>query len=375
MFRNLSRRLAAGDGVRIFKFDGFGTGLAHTGAGRFADDVDRLLWLADELREDTSTSSGGLWVTASTGSWPSPFWLMSADAIWRGGPDLGRQGDGSPRQQWITFRDSMVYKWVVQRAPLFPLGNLAVGGVVWSSVEEPGAYLSSYDLEDFKSEVRSYFISGVSLQELLIQPALLTSDHWDVLADAANKSRQYSTALRDAHWAGGDPAAGEVYGYASYGCPPCRGLISWRNPQGVAQNLSFTLRAALSLPRAWPGGSVGGRWRLEPIWPQATPTRPPQHLPSADFDAGSTTPAIAAVPPSALRALAAGASEAAAPDPTAAAMQNRGDGGRRLAATATREVPFAKSQRRFDPVALDETLHVELGAFELWVVLALPLSP
>jgi len=326
LLRNVSRRLVLNSDIRMFKFDGFGAGLGASGADRFPEDVDRLLWLADELRE-TAREAGkaDLWVTVSTGSWPSPFWLLSGSAIWRGGPDLGRQGFGSPRQQWITFRDSMVYLWVVKRAPLFPLSSLALGGVVWSSVEEPGAYLSSYDLEDFRSEVRSYFLSGAALQELLIQPALLTAEHWDVVADAANKSRRFSGLLRDSHWAGGDPGVGEVYGYASYGCTPCTGLLSWRNPQGVPQNLTFALRAALSLPQAWPGGSVGGKWHLSPVWP----TLPPQGGEAGDGGA------------------------AASPSPAAAGA----------------------CERRFGAVSLDEELRVEFGAFEHWAVLALPLAP
>lgn len=268
-FRSTARELVLRAGLRVLKFDGIGAGAGATGAGRFAEDVDSLLHLSAELQDETA-SDGDLWITVSTGSWPSPFWLLSANALWRGGPDLGRQGVGSPRQQWITFRDAMVHSWVVRRAPLFPLSGLALGGVVWSSVEEPGAYLSSYDLEDFTTEVRSFFLSGAALQDLLIQPALLQPAHWEVLADAVNVSRRHSAVLSDAHWAGGDPAKGEVYGYASYECPPCLGLLSWRNPLPVPQNFTFSLRSALSLPQAWPGGAVGGQWHLKPLWPAAT---------------------------------------------------------------------------------------------------------
>lgn len=302
--------------VRVFKFDGIGSGLRTTGAGKYSQDVDRLLELSRELREDAaSTDSRSTWISITTGSWPSPFFLDAANAVWRGGPDLGRQGDGSPRQQWITFRDTMVHSWVVQRAPLFPLSGLSLGGIVWSGVEEPGAYLSSYAFEEFQAEVRSFFLTGAAVQDLLIQPALLKDAHWDVLADAVNVSRQHGGVLRDAHWAGGDPAVGEVYGYAAYGCSPCRGVLSWRNPKQTSQNLTFTLRSALALPRAWPGGAAGGLWAVTPLWPQP---------------ASSTSAAAAGAP---------------------------------------------ALQPEFNSVSLDSELRRELAPFELWAVEAVPLLP
>lgn len=42
----------------------------------------------------------------------------------------------------------------------------------------------------------------------------------------------------------------QVYGYGAYSCPPCLGLMTWRNPIAERQNASFTLRKALSLPQA-----------------------------------------------------------------------------------------------------------------------------
>ncbi|CAE8740324.1 unnamed protein product, partial [Polarella glacialis] len=276
-FRNASRQLLLGSGVRFFKFDGVGAGLGKPGAGDFGEDVDKLLQLTAELREDAlaadnlASSSGRrpsseLFVSAATGSWPSPFWLTSVDSVWRGGPDLGRKGVGSERQQWITFRDAMVYESVVQRAPLFPLSGLSLGGIVWSGAEEPGVYLNSYGLEDFVDEVMSFFMSGASQQELQVQPELLAPAHWDALASAVNVSRQNRELLLDSHWIGGDPAKGDAYGYASYACPPCAGLLSWRNPLAETRSVEFTLRSALALPQSWPGGAVGGRWRMQPIW-------------------------------------------------------------------------------------------------------------
>eukprot|EP00929_Paragymnodinium_shiwhaense_P050640 TRINITY_DN254_c0_g3_i1.p1 TRINITY_DN254_c0_g3~~TRINITY_DN254_c0_g3_i1.p1 ORF type:complete len:940 (+),score=152.14 TRINITY_DN254_c0_g3_i1:84-2903(+) len=286
-FRNATRDLVWKAGVRAFKFDGFSDGLGAKGAsGTKAAAADAILSLAAALREEASAATAAavaaaskenavatpvpaqlpLWVTASTGAWPSPYWLLAADAIWRDGPDLGREGVGSPRQQWITFRDSMVYERVVRRSPLFPLASLSTGGVVWSRAEESGAYLNSFDIDDFRIDVRSFFLSGASLQELQVQPELLAPIHWDIIADAANVSKHHAAVLRDAHWIGGDPAAGEVYGYGSFACPPCSGFVSLRNPGARHRNITFTLRRALALPREWQGGAEDGVWRIQRLW-------------------------------------------------------------------------------------------------------------
>ena len=188
-------------GVNFFKFDGLGT--KSTGVD-FAEDVDRLIFLVNELRRSDSIKT-----SAFTDVWPSPWWLCSVDFLWRGGANLGMKGAGSPRQQWITFRDSMV-RDVLRRAQLFPLSSLSTGGLVWSRAEEPGAYFNSYNIEDFAQEVQSFFMSGVMHQDLQIQPALLAPAYWDILASYVNVSMKHADILRHSHWMGGDPSQGEV---------------------------------------------------------------------------------------------------------------------------------------------------------------------
>ena len=83
-------------GVNYFKFDGFGAGNNQPGAVDFGGDVEGLLELIARLRQ----RQPDVFVNPSTGSWPSPFWLLWADSIWRQGSDHGVQGKGSLRQQW-----------------------------------------------------------------------------------------------------------------------------------------------------------------------------------------------------------------------------------------------------------------------------------
>ena len=220
-FFNASLNLVE-NGITFFKFDGIGAiGAGKSSGAVDAEDVDRLIFLVNHLRHresprqasGTSGTSGmgaRFQASAFTGAWPSPWWLCSMDFVWRGGPDLGRKGVGSPRQQWITFRDSMVHD-LSRRAQLFPLSSLSVGGIVWSRAEEPGAYLNSFDMEGFAQEVQSFFLSGVMHQDLQIQPALLAPAYWDILGSYINISTKYADVLRDSHWMGGDPSQGEAW--------------------------------------------------------------------------------------------------------------------------------------------------------------------
>ena len=177
-------------GVGFFKFDGIGTqneGVIDPAAGR---DFDAMLRLIAELRALRS----GLYVSQTVGTWPSPWWLLHVDNIWRGGEDHSFAGIGSDRQQWITYRDAQVYHHVVRRAPLFPLSSLMLHGIILARHAER---LATTDRADFMSEARSFFGSGVQLQELYLSPDLLTRENWDDLARAAKWARANADILRD----------------------------------------------------------------------------------------------------------------------------------------------------------------------------------
>ena len=54
------------------------------------------------------------------------------------------------------------------------------------------------------------------LQELYITPSFLTSSQWDALAESILWARSQMSTLVDSHWVGGDPAKGDVYGWAAW---------------------------------------------------------------------------------------------------------------------------------------------------------------
>ena len=118
---------------------------------------------------------------------------------------------------------------------------------------------------DFADECWSYFASGTGLQEMYISPDLLTAQNWDDLAAAARWARERAATLLDSHWIGGDPARGNIYGWASWS--PQRAVIALRNPAGHAQSLQLDLSAALELP-----AGASRSWRVTS--PRAAPGAP-----------------------------------------------------------------------------------------------------
>ncbi len=107
---------------------------------------------------------------------------------------------------------------------------------------------------DFADELWSYFSTGTGLQELYISPDLLSDGNWDELAAAARWARAHAATLRDSHWIGGDPARGEVYGWASWS-PDCA-IVALRNPDTRPRKFTLDLVRALELP-----AGVGRTWQ------------------------------------------------------------------------------------------------------------------
>lgn len=240
-FRDVCLEMVDRYGVNAFKFDGLSQGLDSRGAGdEFAGDVEALLRLTGDLRRHRPD----LFINATTGTWPSPFWLLYVDSIWRDGYDMGFHGSGSRRQQWITYRDMIVFRQVIGRAPLYPLNSLMTQGIVHSRFGTAAGL--SDDLADWKSEVRSFFASGTQLQELYVRPQLLTPEMWDVLAEGARWSAKNADILVDVHWVGGDPGEGQPYGFAAW--QPRGAVLALRNPAAETRIIEIDVAQAFELP-------------------------------------------------------------------------------------------------------------------------------
>jgi hypothetical protein len=161
----------------------------------------------------------------------------------------------------------------VEDGPLFPLNSLMLHGLVYARYAER---LGNDPNHDFRDEVHSYFGTGTQLQEMYITPTLLSSDDWDVLAEAAKWSRDNAQTMKDSHWIGGDPARLEVYGWASWSQK--KAIVTLRNPSDKAQDLTATLSTLLELPaHAAPGYAARSPWKADANQPKPTISAQERH--------------------------------------------------------------------------------------------------
>ena len=249
-FRDVCTKMLREYGLNYFKFDGIGVGGRPAGTNNeFARDMNALLRLISDLRR----VKPDVFINITTGTWASPFWLWYGDSIWRSGRDWGTHGWGSKRQQQITYRDKETYHNVVIRAPLHPLNSLMTQGVMFANHGLPN------ESEALADDIRAFFAGGTDCQELYITPSLMRPQDWDALAEAAQWSRSNADVLVDTHWIGGDPARGEIYGWASWS--KRKGILSLRNPLDKPGTITIDIGKAFELPM-----DAAKRYSLKSPW-------------------------------------------------------------------------------------------------------------
>lgn len=253
-YRDICVEMIEKYGVNFFKYDGIAHGIDSRGAGEeFAPDVESLLELILELRRHRPD----VFVSNTTGTWPSPYWLFYGDSIWRNGHDWNAFGAGSKRQQWITYRDMIVYRMIARRAPLYPLNSLMTVTVCYAQLGT--ATQMTDDVDDLIDEIRMAFGSGTQTFELYLTPQMMNPAGWDALADAARWARDRGDVLVDVHWIGGDPGAGQPYGYAAWS--PRGAVLTLRNPTELAAVIAIDAATVFELPPSAPK-----RCRLKSPW-------------------------------------------------------------------------------------------------------------
>jgi len=269
-FRDVCAEMIREYGASFFKFDGIAQGINSPGSGdEFAPDVEALLRLTADLRQIRPD----VFISITTGTWPSPYWLWYGDSVWRNGHDWNAHGAGSVRQQWITYRDMTTRKMIAQRGPLYPLNSLMIVAVCYAQLGT--ATKMSDDTDDLIDEIRMAFGGGTQTLELYVTPKMLQPRAWDALAEAANWARENGDVLVDSHFVGGDPGEGQPYGYASWS--PRKGILVLRNPGEAAASLTLDVANAFELPASAPRS-----YRL------ASPWKEDQERPKITLRAGRT---------------------------------------------------------------------------------------
>ena len=236
----------------FFKFDGISAQFSATGPDSGAtgeENAEGIIDIEQKLRE----VKPDVFFNTTVGTWASPFWFHVTDAVWRQEKDWGTMGNqGNSREQWITYRDRLVYQNFVQNSPLCPINTLMTHGFILSNYGD-GVSSMSRNYNDIVREMRCAFACGSGLVEIYADFALMNSINggklWGDLSECILWQKTQEDVLPDVHWVGGNPWDGvkaNVYGWAAWNGE--RATLALRNPSASAQTFTTTLREALDIP-------------------------------------------------------------------------------------------------------------------------------
>ena len=252
-FKDAAYNLVKNQGdYKFFKFDGISGQFSAVGpdagdtGNENAEGIIRLeRYVREELRED-------IFFNTTVGTWASPFWYQISDATWRQENDHDRIGNNAiKRENWITYRDRLVYQNYVTNSPICPINTLMTHGFMLTQFGPPAGDERDYDA--VLREMRCAFVCGSGVVELYVDYALLNSINngqlWADIAECIAWQKRNADVLPDAHWVGGNPWNGsshEVYGWASWN--GTKSTLALRNGGNDEQTYTFTLREALNIP-------------------------------------------------------------------------------------------------------------------------------
>ena len=236
----------------FFKFDGISAQFSATGPDAGAtgeENAEAIIDIELKLRE----VKPDVFFNTSVGTWASPFWFQATDAVWRQEQDWGTVGNqGNTREQWITYRDRLVYQNFVQNSPLCPINTIMTHGFILSNYGGGVANMSR-NYNDVVRELRCAFACGSGMVEVYADFALMNSINngalWGDLAECIKWQKAQEDVLPDIHWVGGNPWDGSkanVYGWAAWNGE--KATLALRNPAASAQTFTTTLREALDIP-------------------------------------------------------------------------------------------------------------------------------
>ena len=171
----------------------------------------------------------------SNGAWLSPWWLMSVDAVWM--INAGDAAGGSTRTAELVYRDGCYYDIWRRQNTQYPL--CAVFN------HEPKKLNSQESKATFRNYLYMSLSRGTGFEELYIKPSQLAAYDWDVLAEGLQWAYEVFPTFGRVRMHGGDPKAGEVYGYTAWQRE--QGYVTVHNPADKPQSYFFKLDRAFGL--------------------------------------------------------------------------------------------------------------------------------
>ena len=231
-------------GVGYWKLDGVrfactADGHGHpTGPGGRTTQMDRFARAMGRARG----ADPAVVVAFTSGSNPSPWWLGSADFLWRGGLDDSGSGFPGPRHEsFATYIDARLQ---LLRRCAVPVSALVTFSVVES---EACRYRDAgEDIADWERHCWLIVGRGTQHHDLYVSPGALSEDEWAALSTALAWARRHRRVLARSRMVLGDPTRGEVYGFAS--CRDGEAVLCLRNPTPRRRRVRFTLTEVLGFP-------------------------------------------------------------------------------------------------------------------------------
>ena len=182
-----------------------------------------------------------IFLNVTSSMWLSPWWLPYADAIWMGCSDFGfvKTVPAIERRDWaITYRDHHLWRRFRKERCQYPMTATMTHGVIYGKRNMLGGRDEPLDV--WSDNVVWYFLRGMQMKELYITPSILTDAQWDVVGRACRWATDHAAVLRTAQLVGGDPAKGEVYGFASRADGVA--FFGFRNPSIDPQSIEVATR-------------------------------------------------------------------------------------------------------------------------------------
>ena len=185
--------------------------------------------------------------------WYSPWWLWSYDAVFASGADYNFGLAGPPSfstaSLLCTWRDATIRGNIVRWSPYFPINSLMTVDPIsyWWHVWDVRA---ESPLRPFTDYYVTACLRGTQMTEVYNNISAWDDAH----ADAAAAVLKWMVAhddvlLASSRYIGGDPLAGEPYGYAHF-TKAGRGIVVVRNPTIESRTMDITLDETAG---TWPG--------------------------------------------------------------------------------------------------------------------------
>ena len=265
VFKNAATNFINNYNVNFFKFDGISAQAVAVGPDTDAtgeEDAEGII----SMERDIRTLKEDIFLNTTVGTWASPFWYRFTDATWRQADDYGELGkNSSDRENWVTYRDQLVYQHYVQNSPLCPINTLMTHGFIladyytrewsWSSFGYVNNYVASEDWSYAAAlrELRCAFACGSGMVELYCDYNLMNSTNngalWADLAECIEWQEKNADVLPDIHWVGGAPYDGSkhnIYGWASWNGKKV--TLALRNGGTSDMTYNTTLREVFEIP-------------------------------------------------------------------------------------------------------------------------------